>query len=153
MASITIVHGHKNLVFAAEVANQTGAEFEEKGEQWIIISDTPTLTIPRYCYDGAFDPDGRRARDPQLESAWRSLLLNKQGYLVYFDDDEIVVSDEKPKDKRPQFLLRFSDEEMKRETEEWAAKLGYDSLTEYILEAIDRLNKDWEKQPKVQDNG
>ena len=150
MASITIMHGHKNLIFAAEVANQTGAEFEENG-QYITISDTPTLTIPRYCYDGAFDPDGQRQRqgDTQLENAWRSLLLNKQGYLVYFDESEIVISDEQPKDKRPQFLLRFPDEETKRETEEWAERMGYASLTEYILEAIDRLNKDWEQQPRL----
>ncbi len=154
MASITIMHGHKNLIFAAEVANQTGAEFTEDG-QWITISDSPTLTIPRHCYNEAFDPDGRRAGrgDTQLENAWRSLLLNKRGYLVEFSDYEIVISDEQPQDKRPQFLLRFPDEEMKRKTEDWAARMGYGSLTEYILEAIDRLNKDWEQQPRMGQDG
>jgi len=49
MASITIIQGAKNLVFAAQVANETGAEFEEtQGDErieggWIKISDSPTL--------------------------------------------------------------------------------------------------------------
>jgi hypothetical protein len=149
MASITIMHGHKNLLFAAEVANQTGAEFEENG-QWITITDTPTLTIPRSCYDDAFDPNGQRQRqgDSQLESAWRSLLLNKQGYLVYFGDDEIFISDEKPKDKRPQFLLRFPSDAEKQAAEEWAARAGFPSLTDYILEAVEAFNKVWSEQTR-----
>lgn len=151
MASITFQHSHKNLIFAAEVANQTGAEFEEKG-QWITLSDSPRLIIPRYCFDEAFDADRRRARagDDQLESAWRSLLLNKQGHLEYFGDDEISITDAPPKEerKRPGFLLRFPNQETKADAEEWAARAGYDSLTEYILEALAQFNRSWEEKVK-----
>jgi hypothetical protein len=149
MASITIMHEHKNLIFAAEVANQTGAEFEEDG-QWITITDTPTLTIPRSCYDDAFDPNGQRQRqgDSQLESAWRSLLLNKQGFLVHFDDFEIIITDEKPKADRPQFLLRFPTQAEKGEAEKWAARAGFSSLTDYILEAVKAFNKSWSEQSR-----
>ena len=149
MASIRIQHGHKNLIFAAEVANQTGAEFEEEG-QWIRIFDSPRLVIPRYCFTEAFDPEGQRARqgDSRLESAWRSMLLNKQGYLEYFGDDEIVITDEPPKEerKRPGFLLRFPNPETKAEAEEWAMRAGYDSLTEYILEAISAFTRSWKEK-------
>ena len=68
MASITIPHGHKNLLFAAMVANETEAEFEEDG-RYITISDSPELVIPRYCFSQAFDPTGSKAqdRDRQIE--------------------------------------------------------------------------------------
>lgn len=148
MASITILYGHKNLIFAAMVAEQTGAEFEEKGEEWITISDSPTLTIPHYCFTQAFDPDGQQAHqgDSQLENSWRSMILNKQGYLMYFGDSEIVITDNKPKDKRPQFLLRFPDQESKIEAEEWAERSGFPSLTEYIIEAISAYNQLWSEK-------
>lgn len=147
MASITIMHGHKNLIFAASVANETGAEFSEDG-QWITISDSPELIIPRYCFDQALDPDGRglSAGDNRLDNAWRSLLLNKRGHLVHFDDSEILISDEKPKDKRPQFLLRFPDEASKAEAEEWAERAGFSSLTDYILEAVTAFNQFWSEK-------
>ena len=137
MASITIMAGSKNLIFAAEVANQTGAEFHEEG-QWIVIEDSPTLTIPGYCFHHAFDPESRRARtEPaQLESIWRSLLLNKQGYLIYFGDDEIVISDDPPKaPARPALLLRFASQEQKAEAETLAEQLSQ-SLTAFVLEAV-----------------
>jgi len=147
MASITIMHGQKNLIFAAKVANETEAEFEENGE-WITISDSPELTIPRYCFDDAVDPDGQRRKrlDSQLESDWRSLLLNKQGHLKHFDDYEIVITDEKPKSERPQFLLRFPDEDTKTRAEEWAERSGFPSLTDFILEAVSGFCDFWEKQ-------
>lgn len=91
MASVTIMHGHKNLIFAALIANETGAKFREEG-QWITIENSPALTIPRYAFDQAFDPEGRG--DPRLERAWRALILNKTGYLKYFGDDEIYLVDE-----------------------------------------------------------
>jgi len=150
MASVTIQHGHKNLIFAANVANQTGAEFEEDG-QWITISDSPRLVIPRYCFDEAFDADRRRSMrgDDQLESAWRSVILNKRGYLEYFGDDEITITDELPKEerKRPGFLLRFPDQETKERVEEWAARSGY-TLTDFLLEAAERYVRFWEEQAK-----
>jgi len=150
MASITIQHGHKNLIFAANVANQTGAEFEEDG-QWITISDSPRLVIPRYCFDEAFDPDRRRSRqgDDQLESGWRSVLLNKRGHLEYFGDDEISITDGPPKEerKRPGFLLRFPNQEAKERTEQWAARSGY-TMTEFLLEAAERFCQFWEEQAK-----
>ena len=138
MASITIQHGAKNLVFAALVTNETGAEFEEQG-QWIVISDSPTLEIPRYCFAQAFDPEGQRARqgDSRLDSAWRSLLLNKRGYLRYVDDNEIVIDDEKPQEQqgRPQFLLRFDSAESKEQAE-FIAERVHMSLTEFVNAAI-----------------
>lgn len=139
MASITIQHSHKNLLFAAEVANQTGAEFEEQG-QWITISDSPTLTIPHYCFSHAFDPDGRRARGGRMESAWRSLLLNKRGYLEYLGDDEIVITDDPPAEKRPATLLRWTAQSEKDEAEEFAERLGM-SLNEYIINAVVEWNR------------
>ena len=149
MATITIQHGHKNLIFAANVANETGATFEENGN-WITISDTPELVIPEYCFRQAFDPDGRRGQrdDPQLASAWRSLLLNKQGYLVHFDDSEILISDTKPqeKDKRPQFLLRFPDQDARDRAEKWASRAGFDSLTAFINEAIAAYCNFWQEK-------
>lgn len=146
MASIKIQHGHKNLLLAANVARETGAEFEEDG-QWITITDSPRLTIPRYCFDQAFDPDYKRRNDSQLESAWRSLLLNKVGHLEYFDDHEITITDEPPKEerKRPGFLLRFPDPETKERTEEWAARTGY-TLTDFLLDAAERYIQFWEEQ-------
>lgn len=145
MASITIMSGQKNLIFAATVANDTGATFEEEG-QWITISDSPDLTISRYAFDQAFDPNGRRGGDSQLESAWRSLLLNKRGNLIRFDDFEILISDNKPQDKRPSFLLRFPDEEAKANVEQWAERAGFETLTEYILEAVKTFNEFWARQ-------
>jgi hypothetical protein len=149
MASITIMHSTKNLIFAAEVANQTGAEFEEEG-QWIKIYNSPTLEIPEYCFREAFDPRGTRGDTSQLESVWRSLLLNKVGYLVYFGDDEIVLSDTNPKEKpkRPQFLLRFNAEDTKDNAELWAERAGYDSLTSYINAAVEAFNEKWKTQSK-----
>lgn len=149
MASITIQAGHKNLLFAAEVANETGAEFEEEG-QWITISDSPTLTIPHYCFRQAFDPDGRRARDGRLESAWRTLLLNKRGHLQYFGDDEIVITDDPPKEKRPATLLRWTAQREKDEAEQFAARLGM-SLNEYILNAVAEWNFYYSEQAADKD--
>lgn len=145
MASITIMAGHKNLIFAANVANDTGAEFEE-GEQWITISDTPTLTIPSYCFR---DATGRDGNNPRYESAWRSLLLNKKGYLLYFGDDEIVISDDKPTEKRPSYLLRFDSEAQKTLAEKYASEMGYGDLREYLVAAIESFNREW--AGKVQD--
>jgi len=137
MASITIQKSHKNLLLAAALANDTGATFEEDGD-WITISDNPDLVIPRHCFSEALDPDGqRRARgDPHLASAWRSLLLNRNGYLKYFGDVELILTDTKPSDPRPQFLLRFPDAEAKARAEVWAERSGYDTLTAFILDAI-----------------
>lgn len=141
MASITIKNSHKNLLFAACVANQTGASFEESGE-WLIISDQPTLTIPHYCTrDAGWDPAA-----PANNSAWRSLLLNKSGHLIHFDDSEIVISDEKPQEKRPGYLLRFDSQAQKDLAEQWAGQLGYSDLREYILAAIEALNRSWEEK-------
>jgi len=151
MASITIMPGAKNLIFAAEVANQTGAKFEEtQGDErieggWIKISDSPTLTIPRYCFDHALDPEGHRARDGRLESAWRSLLLNKRGHLAYFGDDEIVITDDPPAEKRPATLLRWSTQREKDEAEKWAGRLGM-SLNEYIVNAVAEWNRYYREQ-------
>jgi len=151
MASITIPAGHKNLLFAAEVANQTGAELEENG-QWITISDSPTLTIPNYCFIEAFDPMGQRAHDGRLESAWRSLLLNKRGHLAYFGDDEIVITDDPPKEKRPATLLRWSAQSEKDEAERWAGRLGM-SLNEYILNAVAEWNFYYSEQAADKGDG
>ena len=147
MASITIQTGQKNLIFAAIVADQTDAEFTEEG-QWITITDIPSLTIPRYCFDQAFDPEGQRARqgDTRLESAWRSLLLNKQGYLRSFNDSEIYITDDKPQEKRPSFLLRFPDDMAKERAEEWAERAGFPSLTDFILDAVARACDFYEGQ-------
>lgn len=136
MASITIQQGHKNLIFAAQVANETGATFEEEGQS-ITISDSPRLEIPRYCFDQAFDPDGRRGSryDPQLESAWRSLLLNKRGYLVYFGDAEIVISDDKPSEA-PSMLVRFHTAAEKERVDTTAAHVDM-SLNEFALTALE----------------
>jgi hypothetical protein len=91
MASIRIPHSSQNLIFAAYVANETGARFHETdGFTTISIEDTRALTIPRHCFDQAFNPHGRR-RD--LEDVWASLLLNKEGHLIYFGDTEILLCD------------------------------------------------------------
>lgn len=142
MASITIQAGQKNLIFAALVTNETGATFEEDG-QWITISDAPELTIPHYCFSQAFDADGRRSErgDIRLMTGWRSLLANKRGHLMGFTDFEIVISDDPPAEKRPAFLLRFPDADEKALAEEWAERMGYPSLTAYILEAIAAYNQ------------
>jgi hypothetical protein len=145
MASITIMHSHRNLLFAAEVANATGATFEEDG-QWITISDSPQLEIPRYAFDHVFDPEGARAhRGENIERIWRSLLLNKRGHLVHFDEHEIVIADEKPA-KPAGFLLRFPSDEEKAQAEEWAERAGFDSLTAYILAAVEAFNRHWQEQ-------
>jgi len=145
MASIKVQHSQRNLVFAAEVANDTGAEFTEDGG-WITISDSPELTIPRYAFDHSFDPDGARAhRGEDLGRIWRSLLLNKQGHLVRFDDMEIVIADEKPA-QRATFLLRFPSDAEKAATEEWAERAGFDSLTAYVLAALEAFNASWQEQ-------
>ena len=152
MASITIMQGQKNLVFAALVANETGATLEEDG-QWITISDAPELTIPRYCFSQAFDPDGRRSErgDIRLTIGWRSLLLNKQGHLAGFTDFEIVITDAPPGDKRPAFCLRFPDAEEKATAEEWAERMGFDSLTQYILGAVTAYNQSWREHAGYED--
>jgi len=144
MASITIQHNHKNLLFASQVANATEAIFEENGQE-IIISDSPTLAIPRYCFDSIFDPDGQRARDGRLERAWVGLLLNKCGYLEYRGDDEIRITDDPPKDKKVATLLRWSAQREKDEAEEFAARLGM-SLNEYIINAVAEWNRYYREQ-------
>ncbi len=91
MPSIKIMNSHKNLIFAAKVANSTGATFTEDGS-WIVIEDSPTLEIPRYDFDEVFDPEGK-ANSLQIEAKWGSLILNKVGSLKHFDDQEIVLED------------------------------------------------------------
>jgi len=148
MASITIQHSHKNLIFASVVANDTGASFKEEGG-WITIEDHPRLVIPHYLFTQAFDPEGRRQRQggSRLDSAWRSLLLNKRGKLLYFGDDEIVIVDEIPEVAK--FLLRFPDPEVKAEAEEWADRGAFPSLNAYILDAVARHNLLWEELAKA----
>ena len=85
MASITIAHSHKNLIFAALVANQTGAKFRENGDS-ITINDSPELTLPGYC--------AREAWGEHEDSEWQSLLMNKSGHLHYFGWDEIIIGDQ-----------------------------------------------------------
>lgn len=135
MASIKITNSHKNLLFAAAVANSTGAEFEEQGD-WIIISDSPDLTIPHYEFTEIF---GNRVS----ESAWRSLLLNRTGYLKFFDDSEMILCDDPPKQGQANFLLRFPSPAEKRSAEQWAERAGYESLTEYILASVEAFNRSW----------
>jgi len=144
MASITIMAGHKNLLFASEVANQTGATFEESGQQ-IIISDSPRLVIPRYCFNSAFDPEGQRVHDGRLERAWLSLILGKHGYLEYRGDDEIRITDDPPKDKKVTTLLRWTAQSEKDEAKEFAGRLGM-SLNEYIINAVAEWNRYYREQ-------
>jgi len=151
MASITIMQGVKNLVFASEVANQTGATFEESGQQ-IIISDSPRLVIPRYCFNSAFDPEGQRVHDGRLERAWLSLILKKNGYLEYRGDDEIVITDDPPAKKRPATLLRWSAQREKDEAEAFAERLGM-SLNEYIVNAVAEWNRYYREQSADEDEG
>jgi len=103
------------------------------------------LTIPRYCFDHAFDPEGQRVRDGRLESAWRSLLLNKRGHLEYFGDDEIVIADDPPKDKKVATLLRWTAQSEKDEAEAFAERLGM-SLNEYIVNAVAEWNRYYREQ-------
>lgn len=138
MASIKIQNHHKNLLFAAALANSTGAEFEEQ-DTWIVISDSPELTIPHYEFSEIF---GTRVSD----NAWRSLLLNRTGYLKYFDDHEIVLCDDPPKQGQSNFLLRFPTPAEKRDAEEWAERAGFETLTDYILAAINDFNRSWSEQ-------
>lgn len=147
MASITILNGHKNFLFAAKVKEETGASFEE-GDQLIVISNSPDLVIPRYCFSQVFDPDGSRCQrgDPTLEMGWRSLLLNRQGYLRYFADGEFAISDDPPAEKRPAILLHFRDVEEKALAKEWAERLEFPSLTSYIRQAITAYNQMWRER-------
>ena len=138
MASIKILKSHKNLIFAAAVSNSTGAQFEEQGE-WIEISDSPELTIAHYDFTQVF---GIRVSD----NAWRSLLLNRTGYLKFFDDHEIILCDDPPKQGQGNFLLRFPTVAEKKSAEEWAERAGYESLTDYILASIDAFNRNWSEQ-------
>ena len=142
MASITIQHSHRNLLFAAQVATETGASFEESG-QWITISQSPILEIPRYIFNQNFDQPNRD--QPWLERVWRSLTLNKRGYLIGFSDTEIVISDDPPKSVKAPFLLRFPDEEAKAEAEAWAKRLNQ-TLTDYLLDAVIAYNAHWQEQ-------
>jgi len=153
MASITIMQGHKNLLFASEVASQTGATFEEDGQS-IIITDSPCLVIPRHCFDRAFDPDGQRGADGtnRLERAWLGLILNKQGYLESRTDHEIVITDDPPAEKRPATLLRWSTQREKDEAEEWAGRLGM-SLNEYIVNAVAEWNRYYRERATDEDEG
>ena len=144
MASITIQQSHKNLIFAALVANETGATFKEEGS-WITIEDSPCLEIPHYCFSQAFDPEDQRGLrgDSRLGSAWRSLLLNKRGHLIRFDDYEIVIADEKP--EQTAALVRFPNPAVKSTAALWAERINM-SLNSYILDAIERANRFWEEQ-------
>jgi len=145
MASITIQHGQRNLILSALVANETGATFREEGS-WITIEDSPRLTIPRYAFREALDPDGQRSSDgtDRLESAWRSLVLNKRGHLIRFDDLAIVIADEKPEPIA--VLVRFPDGEEKGKAELWAARGGFPSMNAYILEAVAAYNRHWAEE-------
>lgn len=146
MASITIINNPKNLAFASRVANATGAMFREDGE-WVVIESAPTLTLSREHFDAAINPDKRRRDYAQMDSAWRSLILNKQGYLQHIRDDEIVITDEAPTDKpRPAISLRFDSKEQKAEAEGWSDRAGYDSLNAYILAAVEAFNRSWAKK-------
>ena len=132
MASIAILPGVKNLAFAAAVAEATGAEFRETGQS-IIIEDIPTLTIPRYCFDNAFDPANKRQGQVDYEGSWRSLLLNKVGYLVHLNEMEIVISDEKPPSSGKVLLILPPD--VKDQAEFLAAGL-HQSLNSFIKDAV-----------------
>lgn len=149
MASITIQQSHKNLIFAALVADHCGASFREEG-QWITIERDEALEIPHYLFIEAFDPDGSRSRryDDSLERAWRSLLLNKRGYLRSFSDQEIYITDDAPEEKRPAYVLRWNSQGQYEQAQEWAERAGYTDLRSYILEAIEQFNRWWATQAK-----
>ncbi|MBI4553522.1 MAG: hypothetical protein HY710_14760 [Candidatus Latescibacteria bacterium] len=65
--------------------------------------------------------------------------------MKHFSEDEIVLTDEGPTTPS-NFPLRFPSEADKRVAEEWAARLGYKSFTEYILAAIEAFNNRWAEQ-------
>jgi hypothetical protein len=148
MASITLRNSHKNLLFAAQITNDTGASFEES-QTGITIQDSPELTIPRYIFDenyvGGYTSGNR-------DQQWRSLLLNKKGYLKYFGDDEIILTDDPPQKGQTGFLLRFPTSAEKEQAESWAERLGYGSLTEYILAAITSFNQSWTEKAGEAEN-
>jgi len=54
----------------------------------------------------------------------------------------------KPKDKRPQFLLRFPDAAAKERAEEWAERAGFGTLTDFVLQAVSDFCDSWESQAK-----
>lgn len=136
MASITIPDNLENRIFADLVQQETGVELESTG-LWITIENEAELVIPFYCLKQAINPENNK----DLLGVWHSLLLNREGFLLKFDRDEIVIIDVKPSSNiRPQFLFRFPTEEIKQETEDLAKKLEYESVGAYIVEAIIAFN-------------
>lgn len=145
MASITIRNSHKNLLLAAQIANDTGATFEETQLE-ITIKDSPELTVPRYCFDNNY-VGGRTSGD--IDRQWRGLLLNRKGYLKFFGEDEFILTDDPPQKGQANLLLRFPSPAEKEEAESWAERLGYNSLTEYILAAISNFNQSWTEKDEA----
>lgn len=131
--------------FAAQVERDTGARFKEDGDR-IIIDDSPTLEIARYSFNKVFAPDYKDRKDGQLERAWASLILNKQGYLVHFGKDGIVLSDTEPtEDGNRAYLLKFDSAEQKTLAEAKAARWWFGSLREFILASMDAYHPEEEE--------
>ena len=144
MAAITIRLNPRNRDLAARLA-QTGASVEEH-EPWLTISQSPELVIPRDLFERALDAQAARPSDADVDRLWRALVLNKRGHLQEITDDQIRLTDARPKVKRPQFLLRFPDHDSKDAAEAWAQRAGFPTLTEYILSAIEAYNDFWSRQ-------
>ena len=88
MASITIMHSHKNLWAAHAIAKENdGAEVREHDPQGFITIEAPKrLHVVRAIVETAFGKDIE-------DSAWQSFTLNKRGRLTKATMDEIVIED------------------------------------------------------------
>lgn len=134
MARIMIPNSPKNLMFAATVRGLTGAQFEEDGHE-LYIMDSPILEIPREAFDQFYNfwPNFQLQ-----EKLWQSLLTNKDGYLHEFSPHAIVLGDQPPdQSKFPKLMVRFPSEAALIEADEHARCLGFPSLSDYILAAVE----------------
>ena len=88
MASITIMHSHKNLWAAHAIAKENeGAEVREHDPQGFITIEAPKqLRVVRAVVETAFNKD-------ISQSAWQSFTLNKRGRLTKATDTEILIED------------------------------------------------------------
>jgi hypothetical protein len=146
MATIRIQNEEYNHQFVVSLAADQGYTWSEENG-WLVVHGNPSLRIPRQTFDAVFDPTGTRAGDPALRRQWRSLIINREGHLEYFGEDKIVIRD-RPAETRPQFLIRFPDADTKAQAELWASRAGYESLTDYILAAIEMYNELWAEHAK-----
>lgn len=143
MATIVLLDTTQNRKLADVLAQDTAVSVSHSPDpKRIIIFRDGKLTISSSQFFEAYNdyPDG-----PLMRKTWRGLVANRAGYLQTMDRDLIVIVDREPV-KRPSVLVRMQSPAHKAEMEFAMSIAGYDSMNEFVLDAIRDYVAYWHNQ-------